>query len=242
MEMAWVHGVRMNDATAARIALAARESDVALTAHAPYYVNLCGTAEIVARSRTRLLEACRLAALCGASSVCFHAGAYGAHTPAAAGRMIRRSLAAVRRTLASEGCVVQLRPELTGRASQPGTLDEVLDWCEEVEGLLPCIDFAHHYARGAGRDNGYDGYRVLLETVRSRLGDSALRPLHVHLSGIEYGPSGERRHLPLRGSRFRYREVLRALNDAGVSGWVVCESPAREDDALHLQRVYRRLA
>jgi deoxyribonuclease-4 len=48
-------------------------------------------------------------------------------------------------------------------------------------------------------------------------------------------------HVPLRRSKFRYRELLRALRDLRVSGWVVCESPAREEDALLLQRTYRRL-
>jgi deoxyribonuclease-4 len=63
----------------------------------------------------------------------------------------------------------------------------------------------------------------------------------VHVSGIEYGPHGERRHVPLRRSRFRYRELLRALKDMNVSGWVISESPAQEEDALLLQRTYRRL-
>ncbi len=48
--------------------------------------------------------------------------------------------------------------------------------------------------------------------------------------------------MPLRESAFRYRELLRALRDQRVSGWVICESPEMEDDALRLQRAYRRLA
>ena len=65
--------------------------------------------------------------------------------------------------------------------------------------------------------------------------------MHVHVSGMEFGPSGERRHLPLRRSRFRYRELLRALKDVRASGWVIAETPAMEDDALLLQRTYRRM-
>lgn len=239
--MGWVHGVHMSDATVERIAQAARDEDVALTVHAPYYVNLCGDAAVVSRSRTRLLEACRQAERCGAESVCFHAGFYGALRPATAAGRVRRALASIRRTLVRGGVAVDLRPELTGRVSQLGTLEEILDWCEAVEGLQPCLDFAHHYARTQGRDNGYDGYRAMLEAVRKRLGRRALGRLHVHLSGIDYGPAGERRHLPLQRSRFPYREVLRALRDAGASGWVICESPAQEEDALRLQRCYRRL-
>ena len=40
---------------------------------------------------------------------------------------------------------------------------------------------------------------------------------------------------------FRWKELLRALKDLNVSGWVVSESPAMEDDALLLQKTYRRL-
>src|SRR5206468_850154 len=59
LEMGWVNGVRMGDAAADAIAAAAREHDVTLTAHAPYYVNLCGEADVVERSRARLEEAGR---------------------------------------------------------------------------------------------------------------------------------------------------------------------------------------
>jgi len=81
----------------------------------------------------------------------------------------------------------------------------------------------------------------VLEQIGARLGRGALERLHVHVSGIEFGPKGERRHLPLRESKFRYRELLRALHDTRVSGWVICESPAMEDDALVLKRAWRRL-
>jgi deoxyribonuclease-4 len=212
-----------------------------LTAHAPYYVNLCGTAQIVARSEKRLIEAARLADLCGAHSMCFHAGFPGAQQWARATTRVRLALRRLRRQMRSEGLRVDLRPELTGAASQVGSFEDVLKWCESIEGLAPCIDFAHQYARTLGEFNGYDAFRGMLDEIGSRLGAGALQRLHVHLSGIEYGTKGERRHLALRKSRFRYRDVLQALRDANVSGWVICESPAREDDALHLKRIYRRL-
>jgi deoxyribonuclease-4 len=107
--------------------------------------------------------------------------------------------------------------------------------------IKPCIDFSHHYARLQGGPNDYAAFRLVLQTIRSRLGPAALERLHVHISGIEFGPRGERRHLPLVRSKFRYRELLRALRDERVSGWVVCESPEMEDDALRLQRAFRRL-
>lgn len=241
LEMAWVNGVRMGPATAGRIAEAARACDVELTAHAPYAINLCGSAEISRRSVARLVRAGRLAGRCGARSFCFHAGYYPRAGHASPQRRVAAQLARVASRLQGQAGAVDVRPELTGRASQLGTLQEILAWSAEIPGVRPCLDFAHQFARHGGAFNSYDEFGAVLQEVSDRLGPASLRRLHVHVSGIEYGPRGERRHLPLRASRFRYRELLRALKDFRAAGWVVSESPAREDDAVLLQRCYRRL-
>ena len=242
LEMAWVNGIRMGPEAAGRIARAAREHDLHLTAHAPYYVNLCGAEDVRARSIDRLVHAGELAASCGAQSLCFHAGFFGDHAPEAARREVVAALREVTVRLRQKGVDVDVRPELTGKPSQVGSLDEILDFSAAVSGVRPCIDFSHQYARSGGDFNDYAAFCGILDQVTARLGRSALDRLHVHISGIEYGPKGERRHLPLLESKFRYRELLRALRDRRVSGWVVCESPEMEDDALRLQRAFRRLA
>jgi deoxyribonuclease-4 len=231
----------MSDETAAGIAREARARRLHLTAHAPYFVNLCGSDEIARASLERLVSTARLGARCGARSFCFHAGWYGEQSVARAGRRVRKALRDLMRRMRGEGLAIDARPELTGRPSQAGCFEEILAW-SEIEGVRPCVDFAHHYARLQGRANGYDEFRGMLETVVRRLGRSALRNLHVHVTGIEYGPKGERRHVTLRESRFRWRDVMRALADARVGGWVICESPAMEDDALLLQRTWRSFA
>ncbi len=241
LEMAWVNGVRMGDAAADRIAEAARRHDIALTAHAPYYVNLCGADDVAARSRERLVETGRLAHRCGAESFCFHAGFYQQLPPDRARSRVVKALREVTARLGRMGARVDVRPELTGKPTQVGSLDEIIDWSSRVNGVAPCIDFSHQYARSQGAWNRYEDFGRMLESVRDRLGAGALERLHVHVSGIEYGPRGERRHQPLAETRFRWRELLRALKDLRVSGWVVSESPAMEDDALKLQRAYRRM-
>ncbi|MCC6349146.1 MAG: TIM barrel protein [Candidatus Eisenbacteria bacterium] len=241
LEMAWVNGVRMSDESADRIAEASRTHDVSLTAHAPYYVNLCGEPEVVERSLARLIETGRLGSRCGARSYCFHAGFYGKLGEREAGTRVRRGLRAVTAALRRLDARIDVRTELTGKASQAGSLDEVLAWSAAVPGVQPCVDFSHQYARGLGKHNHYDDFAATLVSIGERLGRAALERLHVHISGIQYGPKGERRHEPLRETSFRWRELLRALKDLRVSGWVVSESPAMEDDALLLQKTYRRL-
>jgi len=196
---------------------------------------------VARESLERLVETGRLAGRCGAASFCFHAGFYQRQDPAAAAARVEKGLDRVTRRLRRLGVAIDVRPELTGKGTQLGSLDEILSWSETVKGVRPCVDFSHQVARHGGGFNRYRDFAAMLGQIERRLGRSALERLHVHVSGIEYGPRGERRHLPLRDSGFRYRELLRALHDHRVSGWVVCESPAMEDDALLLKRAYRRL-
>ena len=241
LEMAWVNGIKMSDATADRIRAAAETHEVSLTAHAPYFVNLCGADDVVARSLGRLAEAGRLGARCGARSFCFHAGFPGRLAPADSDTRIRAGLAELTRRLRALRARIDARPETTGKPTQAGSLDEVLAWSGSIRGIAPCVDFSHLYARSLGAANGYASFAATLQRIGSALGRAALERLHVHISGIEYGPKGERRHEPLRETAFKWRELLRALKDFRVAGWVVAESPVMEDDALLLQRTYRRL-
>lgn len=241
LEMAWVNGVKMSDATADRIAAAAREHGVSLTAHGPYFINLCGAADVVERSRGRLIDTARLATRCGAESFCFHAGFYGDLTAAEADQRVRQELRTVCGESANQGSRVDIRPELTGKASQVGSLEEVLGWSAALPQVAPCVDFSHRYARSLGENNRYEDFAATLESIAASLGRGALERLHIHISGIQFGPKGERKHEPLVETAFRWKELLRALKDLRVSGWVVSESPAMEDDALLLQRTYRRM-
>jgi deoxyribonuclease-4 len=236
-----VNGVRMSDETADRIAETARECDLTLTAHAPYYVNLCGVPEIVERSCARLVETGRLATRCGAQSFCFHAGFYGKLGPAEAVKRVRAGLRRVTGDLRKLRSKSDVRTELTGKPTQVGSLEEILAWCREVKDVHACVDFSHQYAREQGKHNRYEDFAGTLTAIEQALGRAALERLHVHISGIQYGPKGERRHEPLLDTTFRWKELLRALKDLRVSGWVVSESPAMEDDALLLQKTYRRL-
>src|SRR5262249_23945430 len=109
LEMAWVNGVRMSDASADAIAAAAREHDVSLTAHAPYYVNLCGAEDIVARSRMRVEEAGRPGTRCCAPSFSFHAGFSGQRGAAGAARRVRTELWRVTATLRQKRHAIDVR-------------------------------------------------------------------------------------------------------------------------------------
>jgi len=243
LEMAWVQSVRVSDETCATIKTTATEAKLALSVHAPYYINLnAQTKELWYAGRDRLLAAARAGHKAGATDIIFHPGSYMKNEPAIANKVAVQRLAEVAAQLKDEGVDVILRPETMGKSAMLGTLEETIEWSREIEGVLPCIDFAHLHARaGDGTFNSYLEFSAALKLVKDGLGKRGLQALHIHLSGIEYGPKGEKKHLPLKEADLKYKELFRALVDAKASGRILCESPLMEEDALVMQKTCQSL-
>ena len=241
MELEFVQGVRMGEGTARLVADVATRERVRLSAHAPYFINLnAHEPEKIKASQGRILQAARIAALCGAESVTFHAAFYLGDPPEKTYNTVKKCLGEILRQLEREDVRVRIRPEVAGKASQFGTIDEVLNLSAELEGVAPCIDFAHWRAR-TREFNSYPEFTSILLQVKERLSRAALDDMHIHVSGIKYGAKGEINHLNLEESDFRYVELLKALKDYDVKGIVICESPNLEVDALLLQATYNSL-
>ena len=241
MELEFVRGVSMGEKKAALVRATAEEQGIGLTVHAPYYINLNSPEpEKVEASQKRILDSARIGALCGATSVAFHAGYYVGETPAKTFRKIRKHLREVVRMCKREGISIQLRPETTGKRSQFGNLSEVIALSAELEGVSPCIDFAHLHAY-KGKVNTFDEFADVLDTIKRELGADALADMHIHTSGIHFGDKGELKHLNLEESDLDYVALMRALKSFGVGGSLVCESPNREIDATLMKNKYRRI-
>jgi deoxyribonuclease-4 len=242
MELEFVHGVRIRDDTAEKVRKRALELDIALTCHGPYYINLNAVEPEKRRaSIERVIATARAARKVGAHSITFHAAFYLKQAAKGVHQAVREALGQILETLVAEGNAVQIRPELTGKPSQYGDLEELLKLSQELPGVLPCIDFSHLHARSGGAMNSLTEFRAVLTRYKTALGKQALSDLHLHISGIQYSAKGERRHLDLVESDLHYQELLQALAEEDVSGIVVCESPNLEKDARLLQRTYQKL-
>jgi deoxyribonuclease-4 len=123
-----------------------------------------------------------------------------------------------------------------------GSLEDTLAMSVSIPGVQPCIDFAHLHARhGDGSMNSYEEWARTLEAYAQALGNEALQGLHIHLSGIEYGPKGEKNHLPLQEADLDLKALFRALQAFKAGGRILCESPAMEDDALLMRDTWKEL-
>jgi deoxyribonuclease-4 len=241
MELEFVRGVHMGKDMALQVAATAKKLQIKLTAHAPYFINL-HTTDLgkIEGSKYHIIQTARIAALCGAESVNFHAGSYEGDSPEKVYPVIKKNLAEVLERLQKEGITVCIRPEVLGKSGQFGTIAEVLNLSRELKGVLPTIDFAHWHAR-TGKYNTYAEFAEILAQIQQKLGRSALDNLHMHISGIKYGAKGELAHLNFNESDFNYKALVRALKDYNVKGFAICESPNLEEDALLLKDTFDKI-
>lgn len=239
MEIEFVRGVRMGEKTARELGRSAKEHGISLTVHAPYYVNLNSReAEKIEASKERIIQAARAGAWAGATSVTFHAAYYHDDDHELVYERVAEGMSEMLKTLEQEEIDIRLSPETTGGLTQFGTLEELVRLGVDLPGVYPCVDFSHLFARSIGKFNSYDQFKQALQLIRDNLGSQALKEQHIHLSGIEYGSRGEKHHLPFNETELKYEDVIRALVDLNVEGWLTCESPILEDDALILQQLY----
>lgn len=236
MEVQFVRGVKMKVEMAKQVRDVAEELDVKLSVHAPYYINLNAEGEKLEASVERLKKTVEIGSVF-AKDVVFHPGYYLKHSKDVTYRRVRDNLKQIVEFSLERG--VMLRPETTGKPNQFGDLMETLNLCHEL-GILPCIDFAHLHARYRSY-NSYDEFCKILEMVENLLGKDALMRMHMHVSGIDYGLKGEKRHLNLKESDFKYMDLLRALRDFEVDGTIIVESPNLEEDALMLKEAWKTI-
>lgn len=241
MELEWVQRVPVNPERMAEIREVAEKYDMYLTIHAPYYVNLnAKEPEKLEASKKRILDALSMAELCGAKSVCVHPAFYLGMDPKDVYTNIEKAVADIMQHKDKLYPNVNLGFETMGKVTQFGTLEEVLE-LSKTFGIYPTVDPAHMHARTNGEWNTAQEWHTLFDMYEKALGKKSLKHMHMHFSGIAYGPKGEKHHVPLQESDARWMDFLQVLKDRKIEGTVVCESPLLEEDTLLMKNAYSKL-
>lgn len=232
------YGVRINKQSASLLKDNSLKNKIRVSMHAPYYINLCSNKEdVIERSKERLLQSARASEWMGAYRVVFHPGFYTTYAPKEAMDRLNKAVNELTEKLDSLGIKdYTFAPETTGKKSQLGSLEEVIEICRIHDKFEPTIDFAHIHARDSGILEERKDYGKIFELVEEELGCNIL---HCHYTHIEFTDKGERRHHILGKEYGPPLEPL--LSEIIERGWkvtIICETPLRDDDALVMQKNY----
>lgn len=226
MEIEFTYGVRMTPEMAEAVGALADDLGIALSVHAPYYINLASYEDDkVDASRKRILDSCHRAHQMGARIVVFHAGFYQKRSPRETYRLIRHQVIDLQNHIRKADWQVTLCPEITGKPSQFGSTEELLELIKDT-GCGITVDFAHLYAR----NQGVIDYENILRQLPQKF--------HAHFSGIEYTAKGEKRHIDLTGDFFL--PLAQALLSHKPDTTLICESPHPMTDATTMKKIITR--
>lgn len=231
MEVEFVRGMRMAEDTARAAGAVAKELDVALSAHAPYYINLASDALVKRKNSVRfIVDTARIAHHLDATPVVFHPGYYSKTSDTYA--LMREGIKMIRELVAAQSWSVGLAIETMGRQATFGTLDEIIRLCEEIEGIIPALDFSHMHARGNGCLRTQRDFAAVFDQLEARLG---LDSYHIHFTGVEYKNGNEKRHLVMAESDLDLSLLANELLVRGCGATLISESPNLEVDALKMK-------
>ena len=239
-------GVRVKEDTAVALGRQAQEHGIALSIHAPYFINLANPdPESQEKTIGYITSSCLVADQMGATRVVIHSGALMKRTREEAMNIALPFLRSIVAVCEDQGFGhITLCPETMGKINQLGDLDEVLRLCQVHESLIPCVDFGHLYARSLGKDDGGEAVERMLSRMESELGTDRASRFHSHFSHIEFTPNGgEKCHRTFDddgGYGPAWEPLAQAVAERGWSPTFICESAGTQaEDALTMKRIYQ---
>lgn len=228
-EVEFTYGIRMSIADAKKIGELAKKFDIALSVHAPHYINLASEdKKKIETSKKRIIESCERAHWLRAKNIVFHAAYYGNYSPEECYNLVKKAILEMQEIIKKNKWNVSLAPETTGKASQFGSLDELLKLKKET-GCSFCIDFAHLEAREQKIN-----YKEIFDKIKKFL------CIHSHFSGIEYTSKGERRHIVTPESKLR--ELLSLVKRYNLTITIINESPVPWEDSLKALKIWKQIS
>ncbi|MDC1175016.1 TIM barrel protein [Bacteriovoracaceae bacterium] len=241
MQLEFAHGVRMKEEVSSGLRKVSYELGIPLTSHGPYYINLnAREQDKIDSSVERIIQTAKISDLCGAESMTFHAAFYMKDSPFDVFDLVEKSMNIIEERLNRLDIEIELRPELTGKTSQFGSLDELISLTKNVNSCRPCMDFSHLFAR-TGKYNTEEEFDAVLGVLKEELAAEALQNMHIHISGISSNSKGDLKHLNLEQSDFNWKGLFNSLKRFDCRGYVICNSPNLEDDAKMLKEYYLSL-
>ncbi len=239
------NGVRIGKETAEKIKKEAKENNILISLHSPYYINLA-TPEEEKRinSINYILQSAQAVIWLGGDRVVVHAGALGKLSRTEALENAKVTLKEAKKALDEKGFSnVRLCIETMGKINQLGDLTEVMELCKLDDSFLPTIDFGHLNARTIGKIKTKEDYRAILDEMENKIGMERTKIFHSHFSKIEYTEKGgEKKHLTFEDKVFGpdFEPLAELIYERGLSPHIICESAGTQpEDALAMKNMYK---
>lgn len=232
MEVQFVRGLYvMEDEEAQFMKEYALDNDIELHVHAPYYINLAGSDEEVKASHEKIIYSADFANKMGAKTVVIHPGFYGEDSARKTMKKITKNIKKIASNLKKGKINVNLGLEPMGKQKVFGSLDEIIEICKNVKGVIPVLGLGHIHAR----TNGSLKKRENFEEIFDKLKSLRLKEYLIHITGTLYENGNEYYHVPIKKGDMPIAPLIEIILDNDMDVTMLSESPLVEHDAVYIR-------
>ncbi|OPY30130.1 MAG: putative UV damage endonuclease [Methanomassiliicoccales archaeon PtaU1.Bin030] len=214
-----------------------REMDVQLSMHTPYYMDLASNTELTARCMDNIRWAGTMTDQMDGCLVVTHLGLAPNKSKKQAKKNITENISSIMDWWKDNGLKPRLGFETSGRQEVFGSLDEVLEMCDDIEGTVPVINFAHVHAREEGALREPQDFGKLLDRVRDYIDGH----FYTHFSGVEHEGGNEKRITPIKKGDLKFEPLADYLAEENPNITIISSSPLLEHDAMYMKVIYERV-
>ena len=230
----------------------ANKTDFEMNIHGPYYSELLGDKIERGRSLAKIEATLQAARTVNARHITLHTGHYGEFSRGhAANEQVANVFSGLVGRVAEiwhddedefpvfpwikDGTPSKIGVETSGRQELWGSLEEVLEVVNHVEGTVPVLNIAHIHARGHGRMRTSEDYGELFDMVRESIGTKAF---YCHFSGVEHRTGNAMHYTQIKKSDLNFEPLAEFIVEDG--GWLditlISDSPLLEHDAMYMMQ------
>jgi deoxyribonuclease-4 len=216
----------------------ARELDVELSLHTPYYMDLSGDEEIALRSLNNVVYGGLIADALGAGVVVTHMGLYGDLEAEEATEAVVGKMEYLTSEYSARKVKARIGLETSGKQVVYGSLDEILDVVSRVRGTLPVLNIPHIHAREHGSLQTKDDFQEVFDRSRKA---SKLKWHYAHFSGVQHESGNEKRYTPIKKGDLKFEPLAECVLDNDFNITIISSSPLLEHDAMYMKVILERV-
>ena len=232
----------------------ANKADFEMNIHGPYYSELLGNRVERGRSLAKIESTLQAARTINARHITLHTGHYGDFgRGTAANEQVANVFSSIVERVheiwhddedefpvfpwIKNGTPSKIGVETSGRQELWGSLEEVIEVVNHVEGTIPVLNIAHIHARGHGRMKTSEDYGELFDMVRESIGT---KEFYCHFSGVEHRTGNAMHYTQIKKSDLNFEPLAEFIVEDG--GWLditlISDSPLLEHDAMYMLQHY----
>ncbi len=214
----------------------ARELDVQLSLHTPYYIDLISNGEFTERSMDYIVWGGILANEMGGKYVVNHIGLYGDLSKEEAMKNVVENVKYIKKRYRELKLKPTLGFEVAGKQVLFGSLDELVELAKKVKKIVPIVNFAHLHAR----TNGSLKEQAKMQEVFDKIAPFWKDEFYVHFAGVMYENGNETMITPIKKGDLKFETLANVILENEYNITVISSSPLLEHDAAYMRSILER--